>query len=83
MQRMRRGQENKTETYLFCSRAHRSNVRADHVNPIVTFCIAGDSCFGFTEDKTSLVLEKDLSEDVLAKANGDLIVIIEVEFRFE
>ena len=40
---------------------------------------AGNSCFEFdTPDKKNLVLKSDLSQDVLTKAKGDLIVILEV-----
>ena len=44
------------------------------------FVFAGSRCFEFTLDKTSLVLKNELSHEVLAKANGDLIVILEVTF---
>ena len=44
------------------------------------FVFAGDRCFEFTTDKTNLVLKNELSHEVLAKANGDLIVILEVTF---
>ena len=43
------------------------------------FAFAGNSCFDFTQDKTGLVLAKDLSHDVLANAKGALIVVLEVK----
>jgi len=36
-----------------------------------------NSCFDFTQDKTGLVLAKDLSQDVLTNAKGSLIVVLE------
>ena len=45
------------------------------------FVFAGNSCFEFdTPDKKNLVLKSDLCQDVLTKAKGDLIVILEVTF---
>ena len=53
-------------------------VRDDNLNLI--FClILGGGCFGFTSDKTGLVLVKELSQDVLVTSKGVLIVILEVE----